>query len=256
MDMLTSLQNKRVRYVKSLQTKARFRRGERKLALEGDRLIGDALRAGGKAELAFYSPEKADYALIARLQNRRCALQPVSEQILQHLSDTQHAPGILAVFQLPRPGLPPSAESALILDSIREPGNLGAIARTAAAAGVELMILAPGCADPYNPKAMRAGMGAHFRLPLVEASWKEIAGYCGGMRVCVARAEEGIAYHEADWSAGWALILGNEARGAGTQANKLAESAISIPMSGAAESLNVAGAAAVLLFEARRQRRA
>ncbi len=254
MDRISSTQNKRIRYVKALQTKARLRRGEGKLVLEGDRLIGDALASGGLPSLALYSPERADYALIAELQNRHCDLLPARDDILRYLSDTQQPSGLLAVFCLPKPAIQRPTERIMILDAVREPGNLGAILRTAAASGVQLAILAPGCVDPYNPKVMRAAMGAHFRLPAVEASWSEIAGFCQGLLVYAASADASLGYAAVDWLGAWALIVGNEARGISRDARRLARISVSIPMSGAAESLNVASAAAVILFEAQRQR--
>ena len=254
MELISSAQNKRIRYVRSLQTKARLRRGEGKFVLEGDRLIADALNCGGNAQLALYSPEHADYDLIARLQGRECALLPVSDALLQRVSDTQQAPGVLAVFQIPRPPLPKAAERVLILDAIREPGNLGAILRTAAAAGVDLVILAPESVDPYNSKAARAAMGAHFRLPIVEASWKEISVYCRDLSVYVALPEAPTSYTDISWRESCALILGSEAHGVSERGKSLARRSISIPMSRSADSLNVASAAAVILFEAQRQR--
>lgn len=253
MDIISSKQNKRVRYIKSLQTKPRFRRSERKLVLEGDRLIADALSSRGKPELALYLPGRADYEIIAQLQERNCALQPVSEAVLQHVSDTQQAPGILAAFNMPRPPLPPGPERVLILDAVREPGNLGAILRTASAAGVDLAILAPNCVDPYNSKAVRAGMGAHFRLPIVESGWLEISAFCRDLSVYVAMPEASTRHTEVNWLESWALILGSEAQGISKTALDFARRQISIPMMGATESLNVASAAAVILFEAQRQ---
>jgi TrmH family RNA methyltransferase len=254
MDIISSTQNKHVRYVKSLQTKARFRRSERKLVLEGDRLIADALLAQGKPDFALYSPGRADYDLIAQLQERNCRLLPASESALQQASDARHAPGILAVFQLPRPPMPAIAERVLVLDGVREPGNLGTILRTAAAAGVDLAILAPDCTDPFNPKAVRAGMGAHFRLPLVEPSWQEISRFCRDLTIYVAMPAAAKTYAEVDWITSWAFIVGNEAHGISQGARDLARHPISIPMRGGVESINVASAAAVILFEAQRQR--
>ncbi len=255
MDAISSTQNKRVRYVKSLQSKARLRRQARKLVLEGDRLIADALASGGKPELALYSLENADFEVIARLQNTRCELLPVTHDVLSFASDTQQPPGIVAVFAIPKPPIPQPSERVLILDAVREPGNLGTIMRTAAAAGVELAILAPGCVDPYNSKVLRASMGAHFRLPVVEAAWPEITSFCQDLAVYASSADSNTDYAAVDWRRGWALILGNEARGISRKAFSLAQEVISIPMSESSESLNVASAAAVLLFEARRQRR-
>ena len=253
MDIINSTQNRRIRYIKSLRSKARLRRVERKLVLEGDRLIADALRHGGIPELALYVPEDANYHLVAQLQNKRCTLLPVSREVLLFVSDTQQPPGLLGVFHLPKPRIPQPTERILILDGIREPGNLGTILRSAAAAGMDLVILAPGCVDPYNAKVLRAGMGAHFRSPLVEASWKEIRGFCRDMPIYAAAADAEAKYTEIDWRGPWSLILGNEAHGISRGARALARTSIAIPMAGAAESLNVASAAAVILFEARRQ---
>ena len=254
MDAISSTQNKRVRTIKALQSKARLRRGEGKLVLEGDRLIMDALSSGGKPSLALYSAERADYRVIAQLQNRDCEVLPVTGDILRYLSDTRQPSGIVAVFALPKPRIPRQSTRVLILDAIGEPGNLGAILRSAAAAGCHLAILAPDCADPYSPKVLRAAMGAHFRLPLVEAPWNEIASFCQDLPVYAASAEADHRYTQVDWRGEWALILGNEARGISRAARRLAQAAIAIPMSGAAESINVASAAAVILFEAQRQR--
>lgn len=255
MDPISSTQNKRVRYVKSLQSKARLRRSERRMVLEGDRLIADALASGGKPDLALYSLENADFEVIARLQETRCELLPVSQEVLSFVSDTQQPPGIVAVFAIPKPPIPQPSERVLILDAVREPGNLGTIMRTAAAAGVQIVILSPGCVDPYNSKVLRAGMGAHFRIPVVEATWPEIANFCQDLTVYASSADSNSDYAAVDWQRDWALILGNEARGISRKAFSLAQEVISIPMSDASESLNVASAAAVFLFEARRQRR-
>ena len=254
MDPISSPQNKRVRYVKALAKRARLRRSERKVILEGDRLIGDALARGGAAELALYSLQRADYGVIAQLQRQGCALLPVTEGLLRQLSNTQQPPGILAVFHIPKPSISQPCRRVLILDAISEPGNLGTILRSATAAGVELAILAPGCCDVYSGKALRAGMGAHFRLPIVEADWREIADFCREMPVFAASATVDYPYTRVDWTSDWALILGNEAHGLSQAAQKLAAREISIPMAQASESLNVASAAAVILFEAQRQR--
>ncbi len=254
MDAISSTQNKRVRYVKSLQTKPRLRRSERKLVLEGERLIADALRSGGKPKLVFYSAKQADYEVIARLQNRKCELLAVNDEILRYVSDTQQPSGILAVFAIPKPPIPRGATRVLILDAVREPGNLGTILRTAAAAGVQMAILAPGCVDPFNPKVMRSGMGAHFRLPIVEASWTEIAAFCQDLTIYAASADSACAYTAVDWQSAWALIVGNEAHGISREAQQMSQRIISIPMSAASESINVASAAAVILFETQRQR--
>ena len=253
MDIITSNQNKRVKYIKSLQTKGRLRRSEKKLVLEGNRLIKDALYSGGKPALALYAPESADYELIAILQNRNCELLPVNKDVLSQLSDTKRAPGILVLFQIPKPPIPNPPERVLVLDAVREPGNMGTILRSAAAAGVDIAILARDCVDPYSSKVLRAGMGVHFRLPIAEATWREIRAYCADLSVFCADAGGKAIYTEVDWRQPWALVVGNEARGISSEAQGISLSSVSVPMSHQSESLNVASATAVILFEAKRQ---
>jgi len=254
MAAISSSRNQHIQYVRALQSKARLRRDERKLALEGRRLIADALASGGRPLLALYAPGRADYALIAQLQQRRCALHQVKADLLRQISATKQPSGIVAVFALPKPPIPQPVGRVLVLDAISDPGNLGTILRSAAAAGIELAILAAGTVDPYNDKVLRAGMGAHFRLPIVEAGWRDIAAYCRNMAVYAASASGDCRYSAVDWRGDWALVLGSEAAGLSDSAQRLAQRRISIPMAAQAESLNVASAAAVLLFEAQRQR--
>lgn len=256
-ETITSLQNPRVKLVHSLQNRPRARRIERKIALEGARLVGDALASGRKPIFALYEPAHADMHLIARLQNlKRVPLLPVSGEVMAHVSDTQQPQGIVAVFGLPAPALPDHPRRALILDAIREPGNMGTLLRTAAASGADIVILGPGCVDPYNPKVLRAGMGAHFRVPVIEATWGEITDYTEGMGIYLAAGEGDLIYSDVDWTQPWALVIGNEAHGVGEGSAALNDARrVSIPMAAATESLNAAVAAGVILFEAARQRR-
>ena len=138
---------------------------------------------------------------------------------------------------------------------MRDPGNLGTILRSAEAAGVGQVLLAPGTVDAYNPKVVRGAMGAHFRLPLESLDWPAIAERVAGRAVWLADAAGEIAYDQVDWTAPSALIVGGEAAGAGQRAAELATGRVCIPMTGGAESLNAAMAATVILFEAARQRR-
>lgn len=252
-DLITSTQNPRVKLASQLQQKARVRRKERKIVLEGVRLISDALSQGNKPQYVLYNPAQCDYDLIAEFQNQRLDLVAVSEDVLHHVSDTENPQGIVAVFPLPMPALPDDARRLLLLDAIREPGNMGTILRTAGAAGVEVVILAPGCVDPYNPKVLRAGMGAHFRLPVIEAQWNVIASYTQDSHIYFAAGDGELVYSDVDWTQRWTLVIGNEAHGVDDSALKLDGTSIAIPMA-SAESLNAAVATGVILFEAQRQR--
>lgn len=243
--MITSTQNERVKQVAALQAQAKRRRKEGRIVLEGVRLVRDALDAGHRPDYILYTAETDSLHTEALL---------VSEAVMRHMSDTQQPQGVIGVFPLPQITPPPAPERVLILDAIRDPGNLGTLLRTAAAAGVQAVLVAPGCVDPYNPKVLRAGMGAHFRVPLAEMDWSRIGTYCAGLRVCLADAAGDTRYDLADWRAGWALITGSEAHGASAEAQQIASARVYIPMAAATESLNAATAAAVILFEAQRQR--
>jgi len=253
-DILTSLQNERVKLVYSLQNRPRARRKEMKIVLEGTRLIADAVSRRLRLEFVMYTPDKTDFNLIAQLQNTPAKLITVSNEIMQYISDTQQPQGMVAVTTIPVPPLPKDPRSVLILDAIREPGNMGTILRSATASGVDVVMLSPDCVDPYNPKVLRSGMGAHFRVPIVEAQWFEIAQYTETMPVYIADGGGQTHYTDVDFSQSWALVIGNEAHGA-NNALRLGEvTPISIPMASDTESLNAAMATSVILFEAQRQR--
>lgn len=253
-EAITSLQNNRVKLVSLLQSKARVRRKERKIVLEGTRLIGDAVAQKQRPEFVFYEPQSVDWNFIAQLQNKNMTLIEVNEDVMKHVSDTQSPQGIIGVFPIPQPKIPKSAERVLILDTITEPGNMGTILRTAGAAGIQVVILTPGSVDPYNPKVLRGGMGAHFRIPILEADWSAIRGYCDDLTVYLAAGTGDVTYSDADWSQAWALVIGNEAHGVSDNASSLNGTPVSIPMASNTESLNAAVAAGVILFEAQRQR--
>ncbi len=251
--MITSLQNDKVKLAHALQTASKSRRKEAKIALEGLRLVRDALQSGYQPHFAFTAPDFNDESILALLRARGIESLPVSDEVMRHMSDTQQPQGILAVFPMPTPEFPVNPKRILILDSIRDPGNMGTILRTAGAAGVDVVLLSPTSADPYNPKALRSGMGAHFRVPIIEAEWERITDYSHDLHVYIADGGGDKRYDAVDWSLPWALIIGSEAHGAGDYARQLAQQRISIPMSANTESLNAAVAAGVILFEAVRK---
>lgn len=251
---ISSLQNERVKYAVQLQKKARLRRQERKIVLEGVRLVGDAIAQGAKPTQAFYDPARVDGDILGQLSAWRVPSFSVTPEVLKHISDTQQPQSVIAIFPIPTPALPQQATRVLILDAVRDPGNMGTILRSAGASGVELVLLAPECVDPYNPKVLRAGMGAHFRVPIVEANWAEIRAYLGEMPIYVASGEGALMYDAVDWVQAWALVVGNEAHGVEASMAHLDVATVRIPMAGATESLNAAVASAVILFEAQRQR--
>lgn len=257
--MITSLKNDRVRLVRALQERRRVRQRERRFVVEGVRLCQEAAHAGARPHFVFYTAriqeDPKGRALLTTWQEGGVPCEEVSEEVMTACSGTETPQGLLAVVPIPDLPLPPHPTLILILDRLRDPGNLGTVLRTALAAGVEGVLLAPGTVDATNPKAVRAGMGTHFRLPMAAMDWDEIARAVSGCRVYLADAHGSVPYTDADWTGRVALIVGGEAAGAGSRAHMLAETTVAIPMAAGVESLNAAVAAAILLFEAARQRR-
>ncbi len=252
MDPITSTTNSRVKLVAALQGRARSRRKEGKIVLEGVRLIADATANGATPLFVFYTPGAAD-DLVAELA-AVTDTAPVDAVVMRHITETETPQGVVAVFPMPEPSLPETPSRVLILDALQDPGNVGTMIRTAAGAGCDAVVLAPGCVDAYNPKVLRAGMGAHFRVPVAELDWDAIRAL-DVPHVYLAAGNADAPYDAVDWRGRWALVIGSEAHGAGDDARQLATTPITIPMARRTESLNAANAAAVMLFEAARQQR-
>jgi TrmH family RNA methyltransferase len=254
--MITSTQNERIKYVRSL-ARRRVRQREGRFVVEGTRLVGEVVRAGITPRLLLYTEAWAsapdNRQLLSSLLPAEEGDWLVSEAVLVACADTKTPQGVLAV--VPFVHLEPSSGLILILDRLRDPGNLGTILRSAEAAGAGQVLLAPGTVDAYSPKVVRGAMGAHFRLPLVSLDWPDIAQEVQGRPVWLADLTGELAYDQVVWTQPSALIVGGEATGVGDKARTLATGRVTIPMHGGTESLNAAMAATVILFEAARQRR-
>ena len=257
--MITSARNPKIQWVRKLQSQPRLRREAGAFVVEGVRLAEEALASGWEAQLVLHSPD-----LDARGQQvadgfiaRGTPYELVSDDVLRSASDTQTPQGILVVLSRQTLPLPQQTDFIFVMDGVRDPGNLGGMLRSAAAAGVDLVCLTEGTTDPWAPKVLRAAMGAHFHLPLQNLSWEELSTLAqgAGLRIYLADTSGGIAYTQADFRSPLALIVGGEAEGASPPALALADEQVRIPMPGGSESLNAAAAAAILLFEAVRQRR-
>lgn len=257
--VITSPQNPKIKLFRALLGRSKERREAGAFAAEGVRLAEEAFRAGWRFRFALYDETLSERgrALIEALAARGVEVEEIAPGLTKSLSDTETPQGILAVLEfrpLPIPQLP-GADFILIPDQIRDPGNLGTLLRSAAAAGVQAVLIPPETTDPFAPKVLRAGMGAHFRLPICPMRWDEIARFAesAGLRVLLADMD-GVSCWEADLRSPLALIVGGEAEGAGEAARALAAETIAIPMRGAVESLNAGAAGSVLMFEAARQR--
>lgn len=254
--MIESLQNPKIKLARSLQRR-RVRLREGKLFIEGLRLVEDALSCGIEAEQLFFTASALENARVERLISHfHQQAWLVADHLMKEISQTVTSQGIAAIVCQPALPWPSEATFLLVVDRLRDPGNLGTLIRTAAAAGVEGLIVPKGSVDPWRNKVLRAAMGAHFRLPILDGlTWPEILPLLNGLTVRLADAKGSLAYDEADWSLPSGLIIGGEADGVGDEALSRADEIISIPMAHAVESLNAAVAGGVIMFEALRQRR-
>lgn len=279
--MITSSQNSKIKLVRSLMGRAKERREAGMFVVEGVRLVEEAARANWKFEFALYDNSLSERGMsqVSRLKSKGVEVEEISTDLTKSLSETETPQGILAVLKFSELPVPDNLNFVLILDQIRDPGNLGTLLRSAAATGVQAVLLPPETTDAFAPKVLRAGMGAHFRAPIREMSWEEIRNYltdphrhslrsgtsskseadleeAGGGRLQVLVADmEGKSCWEMDLKEPLALIIGGEAEGASEEARKLATQKISIPMAGNVESLNAGVAGSVLMFEVVRQRK-
>ena len=249
--MITSSTNPKVKYVKRLQNDRRFRHLEHTFVVEGTRWLSELIPHSPEPRQTFYTEkwlETADNAQI--LQQIKGLKQVVDQSVMAAMSATEAAPGVLSLLPMSALPLPSNPKLFLILDGVANPGNMGTMLRTAGAAGVDGVFLAPGCVDLYNPKVVRGGMGIHLRLPILRLDWDEIARRVAGFGVWLAVVTDGVAYTAVNWQQPSALIIGNEANGVGEDAERLANGRLTIPMHAQTESLNAAVAAAIILFEA------
>ena len=255
--MITSSQNPKLKLIRSLMGRAKERREANAFVVEGVRLVEEAVDAGWKFQFALYSDGLSDRgrSLLNKLFSHQIDTEEVAGDLLQKLSDTETPQGILAVLDFTDLSLPEPLNFVLIPDQIRDPGNLGTLLRTAAATGVQAILLPPETTDPFAPKVLRSGMGAHFRLPIHSMLWDEIEQISQSANLQMYIADmDGTSCWETDLSQPLALIVGGEAEGVSEQARKLPNKQISIPMAGNVESLNAGVAGSVLMFEVVRQR--
>jgi TrmH family RNA methyltransferase len=264
---LTSTANPRFRAALSLRDR-RERARHGRLLVDGVREVARALDAGVALVEIFVapgaSPEPAVDAVVARAAGFGIPIVPVTADLLSRLEYGERASGIVAVASAPATSLealrlPAEAPIVGILEDVEKPGNLGAVCRSADGAGLDALIAAgttAAPADPWNPNAVRASLGTVFTLPLAVASTGSVLAWLRdrGLRVVAARVEGSVPYSEADLRGPVALVLGSEATGLTEAWSGADVTAVRLPMRGRADSLNVAAAAAILFYEARRQR--
>jgi TrmH family RNA methyltransferase len=253
--MIISSQNPRIKLVRTLMGRARERREAGAFVVEGVRLVEEAGTRNWSVRFALYdaSLNERGSSLVEQLLSRGVEVEEVSEQLMKSLSDTETPQGILAVLEFNNLPIPDPPNFILIPDQIRDPGNLGTLLRTAAAAGVQAVFLPPETTDAFAPKVLRSGMGAHFHVPIQSMKWEKIRREAKDLQIYLADMD-GKSCWETDLREPMALIIGSEAEGASEEARELATQKISIPMFGDMESLNAGVAGSLLMFEVVRQR--
>ncbi len=259
--MITSTSNVRVKELIQLQKKARARAAQDVFIAEGPKMVqeapSDALVQICVSE-SYYQKQKALFDGDGRVLI-------LADRVFESVSDTRTPQGVLCVVRQShyKPedllGRDPQKTFLIALENLQDPGNLGTIVRTAEAAGVTGILLSSTCADLYNPKTIRSTMGAIYRMPFsytedLEGSLRSIQKK--GVRLLAAYLEGRTPYDEEDYSGPTGILIGNESRGLTDRMADLADARVFIPMQGQVESLNAAAAAAILMYEGNRQRRA
>lgn len=258
--MITSSSNPKIQLVRALTRQRKERDAQGLYVAEGVRLIEEALAGNWPIEFILHTNDLSDRGnkLTEESSQKNIAVEEISITLLKSISATETSQGILAVVRQKEQLMPENLDFVLIIDALRDPGNLGTILRSAAAAGTQAVLLTPGTTDPFSPKVLRSAMGAHFRLPILTMDWKEIGAVCtrknNPLSILVSDAQQGESCFQMDLTRPIALVIGGEAEGITNEARQFASGWIKIPMPGKSESLNAAAAASILLFEAVRQR--
>lgn len=253
---ITSRDNPIFKRLKKLAESARARREAQMTLLDGEHLLAAYLDAGGEPRTllraASSEPGRLS-AFVARSPRSKALVLP--DALFTELSPVATPTGLLAEVAWLNPSIGNAPALVIVLDDIQDPGNLGAMLRTGAAAGATRAVLSKGCHDPWSPKALRGGQGAQFVLPVEQGAdltaW--LRGFSG--RSIALALEKNSDFYALDLSGPLALVAGNEGAGLSAAVCEAATLRAHIPMAGKVESLNASAALAVAVFEAVRQRR-
>jgi len=255
MPRITSRDNPRLVEAARLVASSRERRKADRCVLEGEHLVAAYCERIGSPESLIVAEGAQDRpsvrALVSRIPAPRSLI--VASSAWSALGPVPAAAGVLAIVPTPKPRPRPPADFCLLLENVQDPGNVGSILRSAAAAGVAQVFLSPGSAFAWAPKVLRAAQGAHFHLSIHEdvdlVAWSR--AYRG--KVAATAVASGASLYDADLTQPVAIAIGNEGAGLTPALRDAARLVVRIPMPGRFESLNAAAAAAVCLFECVRQ---
>lgn len=256
--MITSLQNPLVKQLRKLH-RAKERRIQGVYLLEGTHLLEAACDAGRSLMTVCFTPnwQATHTALEHRLKQVAQRVEVVSPEVLAAISTTVNPDGIVATDSRMAMPLPTFSSLGIVLETVQDPGNLGTIIRTAAAVGAEGLLLSHDSVEPDHPKVLRASAGQWFQMPMAVSVdlLKDVLTYQqAGMQIVATLPTANQTYWEIDFCQPTLILLGNEGAGLTAPLAKLANHIVQIPLNAGVESLNVAIAAALMLYEAKRQR--
>ena len=256
-----SKQHQKVKRLRRLVGRRSARQAEGVFVLEGARVVSEALDAGARVEALYVAAGASDDPVARRAFEAGVRVFELADGVMEHVADTVTPQPLMAVAAYVDVALDAvvDADTLVVCVDVRDPGNAGTVLRSAEASGVGGVVFCDGSVDPYNPKTVRASAGALFHVPVVAGgSPVEVLERIGesGFRRLGTVARGGVAYTDVDLTDRVAIVVGNEAHGLSETATTHLDELISIPMQGRSESLNVGMAAAVVCFEAARQRRA
>ncbi len=251
--IITSTQNAKVKHVVALQQKSALRRKEGLFVVEGRRELMHCLEAGYEIAECFVLDKLADLANLGKISL-------VSPQVYEKMAYRGSTEGVIAVVRERQRSLENLQLSAspliIVLERVEKPGNLGAVLRSADAAKADAVIVCDPLTDLYNPNLIRSSIGAIFSVPCVACSSEDCIAFlkARGIQILTAQLQDSSLYYDTDMRRGTAIVMGTESTGLTDQWRQAADSHIRIPMLGRLDSLNVSVSAAILLFEAVRQR--
>ncbi len=258
--MITARNNPQLKQVTALLKKRKEREEAGAFVCEGHKMFFEILRQAPERIVKAYWSEKglAGLSEEEKAELAACSYETVSDAVFDQIAETVTPQGVLAIVRMPEYTMEQmlSEDDAriLVLESLRDPGNLGTIVRTAEAAGMTGIVLSEDSVDIYNPKVVRSTMGAILRVPFVyttELTEKLDDLKERGLTLYAAHLSGSVPYTEPDYGRKYAIMIGNEANGLTPEATAKAQTCVRIPMEGQVESLNAAVAAAILMFHAK-----
>jgi RNA methyltransferase, TrmH family len=253
---IESRDNAFYKQLRKLAESGRERRKDGRMLLDGVHLVKACEQAAGPVETLVVAASKLVGGEIADFSAGR-DIVVIADPLMRDLGLVESPSGLVAVAPIPAAAAVDPEKDAILLDGIQDPGNVGTLLRTAAAAGIGQALLGPGCAAAWSPKVLRAGQGAHFVVNIVEDA--DLGGFMtayGGTTVATSLGADASSLYETRWDGHLAWIFGAEGQGVRRELLAAARLRVHIPMPGGVESLNVGAAAAVCLFEMVRRRSA